>query len=152
MDNRIQAQLSEALFASLARGAPGLLITIRLDSYPGTAFTWLVAKSRNQLLFGADHGTTTLENLVREKRATLQVIQPGNLVYLISGTARMVKERIDAAPFNMGLWALDVVEVKDQSWPGVSVAPLGYLWPADVREEMLKMEKAVFSEMLACED
>ncbi len=44
----------------------------------------------------------------------------------------MIKERMDAAPFNMGGWVLDVTEVKDQSWPGVIVDPLGYVWSNNI--------------------
>jgi hypothetical protein len=42
---------------------------------------------------------------------------------------------------------LRVTEVKDQSWPDVTVRPLAYDWAGDRRAEMLAMEKAVYSEL-----
>jgi hypothetical protein len=43
--------------------------------------------------------------------------------------------------------ALNVSEVKDQSWPGVTVQPLGYQWPPEQREAMLAVEQALYYEM-----
>ena len=45
--------------------------------------------------------------------------------------------------------ALEVREVKDQSWPGVKVQVLGYEWSPEQREVMLAMEQAVYAEMRA---
>lgn len=151
MGSKVSKQLSEPILNALANGAPGLLISIGEGGYPGTAFTWIVAGRRKEVLFGVDHGSATLENLEREGRAAIQVILRENLVYLIYGPVRMVKERLQAAPFEMGAWALEVAAVKDQSWPGVQVNPFGYRWSGEIRDEMLVMEKAVIEEMRACQ-
>jgi hypothetical protein len=151
MGSKVSNQFSDPLLNALFDGAPALLLTVGKDGYPRTAFTWVVSGNRKEVLFGADHGTVTLENLEREGRAAIQIILRENLVYLVKGPVKVVKERLQAAPFKMGAWVLDVKEVKDQSWPAVHVSPFEYTWSDDIRDEMLVMEKAVIEEMRACQ-
>jgi hypothetical protein len=89
-----------------------------------------------------------MANLQRSGQASIQVIGPGDVTYLVKGKARRIKERIDAAaPAVIILYEMDVMGAKDQSWPGVSTTALSYEWPADQREAMLRMEQAVYAEM-----
>lgn len=97
--------------------------------------------------FGADQGSVTLANLERTSRAALQVLGEGGLVYLIRGESTMGRPRIEAAPFPIAMMDLRVTWVKDQSWPGVEVLPLGYRWSPEHREAMQAMERAVYAEL-----
>jgi hypothetical protein len=135
------------LLESLQTGCPALLLTIGADGFPSTAYTWTVALDAVTLRFAADHGSATLANLERESRAALQIISPGNLIFLIKGVTALVKSSIEAAPFKVAMMNLSVREVKDQSWPGVTVQSLGYQWSSEQREAMLAMEQAVYDEM-----
>jgi hypothetical protein len=123
------------------------MLTTGADGIPATAYTWALALDFVTLRFAADHGSATVANLERESRAALQIISPGNLIFLIKGVSAPVKPSIEAASFKMALMALSVHEVKDQSWPGVIVQPLGYQWSPEQREAMLAMEQAVYDEM-----
>jgi hypothetical protein len=145
--SKITPNLPERLLARLRAGAPALLLTGDEAGYPNVAYTWAAAPDVGRVRFGADHGSATLANLQRDGRASLQIVAPGNLVFLVKGTARTLKDRIAAAPFRMALMELAVAEAKDQSWPGVTVAPLSYEWPADQREAMLRMEQSVYAEL-----
>ena len=98
------------------------------------------APDARRVRFGADHGSATLANLQHDGRASLQVVGPGNLVFLVKGAAQTIKDRIAAAPFRLALMELATAEAKDQAWPGVTVAPLAFEWPADRREAMRAME------------
>jgi hypothetical protein len=147
MSPRVTSQLPGPLLNLLQTGCPALLLTIGPDGLPHTAYTWLVALEATTIRFAADHGSTTLANLEREWRASLQIIAQGNFVFLIKGTVRQVKPQIEAAPFKMAMMALQVSEVKNQAWPGVSVQPLAYEWTPDRREKMVAMERAVYDEM-----
>ncbi len=149
--SKITAELPDKLLAVLRAGAPALLLTTGEDGYPNVAYTWAAAPDASHVRFGADHGSATLANLQRDGRASLEVTGHGNLVYLVKGTARSVKDRIAAAPFRIALMEMTVAEAKDQSWPGVTVTPLAYEWPADQREAMLKMEQAVYTELREAE-
>ncbi|MFQ5611610.1 MAG: pyridoxamine 5'-phosphate oxidase family protein [Anaerolineae bacterium] len=147
MSPRVTDYLPDPLFALLKEGCPALLLTVGEDGYPATAYTWAAALQPTTVRFGADHGSATLANLERAERASLQVIQRENLIFLIKGNTSPVKTQIEAAPFKIAMLALEVTEVKDQSWPGVSMQPLAYEWAAGQRDEMLAMEQAVYAEM-----
>ncbi len=146
MNPRIISQLPPALLEALRIGAPALLLTNGADGYPHTAYTWAVALDAVSLRFAADQGSATLANLERESAAALQIIR-GDLIFLIKGITALVKSQIEAAPFKVAMMALTVREVKDQSWPGVVVQPLGYHWPPEQQEAMQAMERAVYEEM-----
>jgi hypothetical protein len=140
-------QLPDTLLSVLRAGCPALLLTVGIDGFAHTAYTWVVGLDATTLRFAADHGSSTLANLEREQRAALQIISQENLIFLIKGAATPVKLQLEAAPFKIALWALAVREVKDQAWPGVTVQPLGYEWPLEQRAAMLAMEQAVYAEM-----
>jgi Pyridoxamine 5'-phosphate oxidase len=139
--------LPNKLLIHLRMGAPALLLTMGGDGYPNLAYTWAAAPDARRVRFGADHGSATLANLQRDGRASLQFVGPGNLAFLVKGAARTIKDRIAAAPFRIALMEIVVAEAKDQSWPGVTVSPLTYEWPADRREAMLEMEQSVYAEL-----
>ena len=96
--SKITAELPDKLLAHLRAGAPALLLTTGEDGYANVAYTWAAAPDAGRVRFGADHGSATLANLQRDGRASLQIAAPGNLVFLVKGTARTLKDRIAAAP------------------------------------------------------
>lgn len=147
VSSRITAQLPQSLLEVLAQGCPALLLTVGADGFPATAYTWAAAPDATTVRFGADHGSATLANLERDARASLQFIGRGNLIYLVKGAARLIKPQIEAAPFKIAMLALAVAEVKDQSWPGLTVQPLAYEWLPEQREQMLAIERAVYAEL-----
>lgn len=147
MSSRVTTELPNSLLGALKKGCPALLLTVGNDSFPSTAYTWVVATTPSTIHFGADHGSVTLANLERDRRASLQIISQNNLIYLVKGTTSQIKSQIEAAPFKIAMMALQVVEVKDQSWPGVTVKPLGYEWDAEQKDKMQAMEQAVYTEM-----
>ena len=144
---KITPDLPDKLLAYLRLGAPALLLTLGEDGYPNAAYTWAAAPDARRVRFGADQGSATLANLQRDGRASLQIVAPGNGVFLVKGTTRILKDRLTAAPFRIALMEMAVAEARDQSWPGVTVTPLAYEWPADQREAMLMMEQAVYAEL-----
>ncbi len=149
MSSRVTTYLPPHLLNLLKQGFPALLLTIGVDNFPNTAYTWAVAPEATTVRFGADYGSSTLSNLERKQQASLQIIGAGNLVYLVKGSVTKVKPQIEAAPFKIAMMALQVTEIKDQSWPNVNVLPLAYQWNAELKTEMLAMEQAVYAEMLA---
>jgi len=140
--------LTERLVGYLRPGAPGLMLTSGADGYPASAYTWVVVMDARCLRFAVDCGSSALENLRRSGQASLQIIGPGDISFLIKGKARQIRQQIEAAaPAAVMLWELDVMAVKDQSWAGVTTTALQYQWPAAQREAMHKMEQAVYAEM-----
>jgi hypothetical protein len=140
-------ELPGRLLSYLSAGAPVLLLTTGEDDFPNTAYTWTVALNARRVRFAADLGSATLANLYRTRRAALQIIGPDNLLFIVKGTAREVKERIASTPLRVAMMELDIVAVKDQSWRQATVAPLAYEWKDDLSEAMRAMEQEVFAEM-----
>ncbi|MCE9568973.1 MAG: hypothetical protein K8R10_03025 [Rhodocyclales bacterium] len=148
MIGNITPTLPDKLYGYLRPGAPALMLTTGVDAYPTSAYTWVVSLDHKRLRFGVDVGGSAMTNLDRSGQASLQIIGPGDVSYLVKGRSRRIKERIDAsAPASIMLYEMDVMGAKDQSWTGVSTTALMYEWPAEQREAMLKMEQAVYAEM-----
>jgi hypothetical protein len=142
--------LAERLIDYLRPGAPALMLTTGTDGYASSAYAWVVAIDATRLRFAVDLGSSSLDNLQRTGQASIQIIGPGDVSFLVKGKARLIKDRIDAAaPASIMLWEMDVLAAKDQSWPGVKTTALTYEWPAAQREAMLRMEQAVYAEMRA---
>ena len=148
MIGNITPQMPEKLVAYLRPGAPGLLLTAGADGYATSAYTWAIALDDKRIRFAVDVGGSSLSNLQRSGLASIQVIGPGDVSFLVKGKSRLLKDRIDAAaPYAIMIWEMDVMGAKDQSWTGVSTTALMYEWPAEQRAAMLAMEAAVYAEM-----
>jgi hypothetical protein len=148
MIGNITPTLPQKLVGYLRPGAPALVLTTGADGYPSSAYTWVVSLDDKRLRFGVDHGGSAMANLQRTGQASIQIIGPGDVSYLVKGRSRQIKDRIAAAePASIMLFEMDVMGAKDQSWSGVSTTALMYEWPAERREAMLKMEQAVYAEM-----
>jgi hypothetical protein len=148
MIGNITPTLPDKLVGYLRPGAPALLLTSGADGYATSAYTWSLALDARRVRFAVDVGGSSMSNLQRSGLASIQVIGPGDVSFLVKGKARLLRERLAAAePYSIQLWEMDVMGAKDQSWTGVSTTALMYEWPAEQREAMLKMEQTVYSEM-----
>ena len=144
----IASELPDGLFDYLSAGALSIVMTVGEDGYPTDAFTWAAAVDKKRVRFGADHGSKTLKNLERDARAAVQIIGPENMVFLVKGKCRQVKERIDAAlPLESSMWEMEVMGARDQSWPSASPLPFAVQWSGKDRGKLVRMEQDVFQEM-----
>jgi hypothetical protein len=147
VSNLVTPEMPQKLLDYLRPGAPALLLTTGVDGYPSSAYTWVVALDARRLRFSVDVGGSGHANLKRSGLAGLHLMGPG-LAFLVKGRARFLKARIDAAaPASMELFELEVMGARDQSFPGVTVRPLAYEWPAGQGAAMGRMEQAVYTEM-----
>ncbi len=151
MIGNITPTLPQKLVGYLRPGAPALMLSSGADGYATSAYTWAIAIDDQRIRFAVDVGGSSMTNLQRSGQASIQVIGPGSVSFLVKGKSRLIKDRIDAAaPYSIMIWEMDVMGAKDQSWTGVSTTALMYEWPAEQREAMLKMEQAVYAEMRDC--
>lgn len=141
------AALPDRLAGLLRAGAPAMVLSVGADGFSHAAMTWAVAPGPDRVRFIADHASTTLANLRRDGRASLQVIGGDDLVALIKGPVRERRARVEAAPFPMAMWEMTVAEVKDQSWGPVTVSPLTYEWRGPDAEALRRIEQAVLAEL-----
>lgn len=148
MIGNITPRMPDRLVAYLRPGAPGLLLSSGADGWPTSAYTWVIALDALRLRVAVDAGGSTLANLQRSGQAAVQLIGEHDMTFLVKGRARELAPRLAAAaPYAIGLWEVEVTGAKDQSWPGVATTALAYTWPAEQREAMLAMERAVYAEM-----
>jgi hypothetical protein len=135
------------IFTALQSGLPAILITVDEDGFGHAVMTWAVALRPDCVRFVADHRSRTLANLHRTGKAGVEIIARGNVLAMIKGAARQIRERVDAAPFGMAMWELAVAEVRDQAWENVVVSPLAFEWVGSKADEMRRVEQAVLAEL-----
>jgi hypothetical protein len=131
----------------LREGTPSVLVTVGEDGWGHAAMTWAVAVAPDRVRFGVDHATRTSANLERTGKAALEVVARDNIILLLKGPARMVRPRIESAPFAMSMWEVELTELKDQQFAGVVVAPLRFEWTGARAREMQAVERAILSEL-----
>ncbi|MDJ0818735.1 MAG: pyridoxamine 5'-phosphate oxidase family protein [Desulfobacterales bacterium] len=140
--------MPDRLVNYLNSGAPALLLTAGSDGYPSSAYSWAVALNEKCVRFAVDDGGTAMVNLKHSGLAGLHIIGPDNMAYLVKGSAKQIKDRIEAmSGGEMSLWEMQLIGARDQSYPGVTPKPFTYEWPADQKDAMEQMEQAVFAEM-----
>ncbi len=145
--SRSKRRLSYRLAEYIAQGTPGQLITFGEGGYPQTSFTWVVTTAIHLLRFGADQGSESLADIERSGRAAVQIVTDEGQPYLIRGTAAVAHDSIESTPFPMALIEMEIEEVLDQSWLGVSVTPFDYQWSPERQQEMTEVQQAVYTEM-----
>ena len=70
------------------------------------------------------------------------------MLFLIKGQAHFISDPIEMASLSVLIAEMSEMQIKDQSWKGVSVTPLAYQWPAGQSKRMEKMEDALFDQMM----
>lgn len=141
--NELPAPLAEAL----RQGAPVFVLTNGTDGFPNAALTYALALDAARVRFCIDAKTATHRNLENDARAALQIVGAENRVCLVKGVVRRVRAEMTSKGTPSALFELQVSQVKDQAWHGVTVAPLTYEWDEPNRAQMLALEQAVFAEM-----
>ncbi|MFN8471692.1 MAG: pyridoxamine 5'-phosphate oxidase family protein [Anaerolineae bacterium] len=144
--------LPPRLLAFLSGGAPAILASTGADGWPHLVMTWVVARDAWTVRVAVDVGSTTQANLERSGAATVQILGPDNLIFLVKGRARTVKPQLDAAPFPICMLELMVFEVKDQAWPVAAISPLRFEWQEEGRPALEDMERRILAEMREWEE
>jgi hypothetical protein len=147
LNSRAKKLLSYKLADYIALGTPGQALTVDESGFPHTSFTWVTTNSIHLLRFGVDHESPSMANIDRSGLAAVQIVTDEGQPYLIKGVAAIANSRIESAPFAMALAEMEILEVLDQSWIGVSVNPFDYEWAPEDQDEMLEIQRAVYKEM-----
>ncbi len=115
MIGNISPTLPAKLLGYLRPGAPALMLSCGADGYATSAYTWALAVDDKRLRFAVDVGGSSMTNLQRSGQASIQVIGPGSVSFLVKGKSRLLKERIDAAaPYSIMIFEMDVMGAQDQ--------------------------------------
>lgn len=121
--------------------------TVGPDGAPNTApLSLIYAKDPKTLLVATLRNTTTANNLRRDGRVSLEVIQGDDLVVGIQGTMRLIKEPMDCSEA-MALWEMRVERVKQDTSPAQRVIQGPAAVPRSEKAEAF--EKAGVAELKA---
>jgi|UniRef100_A0A7C5ALX7 general stress protein 26 len=121
--------------------------TVGPDGAPNTApLSLIYAKDPKTLLVATLRNTTTAQNLRRDGRISLEIIQGDDVVLGIQGTMRLLKEPMEFSDA-MALWEMRVEKVKQDTSPAQRVIQ----GPASVprSEKAEAFEKAGVAELKA---
>ncbi|KXH69703.1 MAG: hypothetical protein AM326_05010 [Candidatus Thorarchaeota archaeon SMTZ-45] len=85
-----------------------VIATVDEDGYPRTApFHWIVAKDKKTLKVAVNPRHVTYENIKRDGRVMVCVLDQGNIAIGIKGRAQIIKEDMKSIP-----WLITMVEIK----------------------------------------
>lgn len=141
------SRLSGKLFSYLNRGGPALLATVGVDGWAHAVMSWAVAPDPERLRFAVDHGSTTLKNLERSGKVTVQIVGADNILVLIKGDAVQVQKRIQTVHFRLALWETVAWVAQDQTWDRVIVQPPSYQWVGPSADALRRAEEDVLAVM-----
>jgi hypothetical protein len=111
-------QLPQSVINYIRGGRIVIIATADADGRPNSApFSWVVAVDTQRVRFAANHGIATLENVRRNGYASLTITAP-DLHYTFRGSARVIKENVEAIPFPAAVVEVTVEDVKDDSLIG----------------------------------
>jgi flavin reductase (DIM6/NTAB) family NADH-FMN oxidoreductase RutF len=140
-------QIPEALLTVLRVGVPALLLTVDEDNLPHTAFTFAATAHPDRIAVVVDEGSRTLANIERTSKASVQIIAPGNLVYLLKGSVRISETRLASSPAPSRRAEIALTWVKNQAWREIAVTPLTYEYSALARARLEEAAPRLFAEL-----
>ena len=141
--------LPDQLYSKLKKGLACVMATVGADEFPHIGFAWAAARDSNTIWFAVDTHSRARANIQRTRKAALEIVAPGNLLYLVQGDCAIVKEDIDAPPLAMSIAEMQVRDVRDQSWAGVQVAPLAFRFEGKGADKFIAAEKKALAALIA---
>ncbi|NBD22821.1 PNPOx family protein [Paenibacillus glycinis] len=115
--------LSDDLYGALNREPFVLLHTIDADSGSPTssAISWIYAVNRTTLRFAIDGRSRLSVNMASKTEVSVTLFAPGT-VQTIYGTARLVTEALEAVPFKLVCYDIDIADVRDAMFYGARLS------------------------------
>jgi hypothetical protein len=116
-------ELPQEAFELLNRGITTAVIsTVDEDGFPRTApFHWIVAKDKKTLRVGVIPKHKTYENMLRDGKVMVCVIDEGNISLGIKGIAKVIKDRMESTSRLTSIAEIKIDEVKSDALPTVPI-------------------------------
>jgi len=122
-------ELPEDAFSLLQKGITTAVIsTIDQDGYPRTApFGWITAKEKTTLRVGMSPNHRTFENISRDGKVMVCIMDEGNIGLGIKGDAKVIKDNMKTASWEVSVVEINLIEVKSDA---METAPItqGVRW------------------------
>ena len=123
MPNKILGnEIPEEAVSLLQKGiTTAIIATVDKDGYPRTTpFGWITAKDKATLRVAVNPNHRTFENISRDGKVMVCVIDEGNISLGIKGNAKVIKERMESPSWHVSIVEINVLEVKSDAliaWP-----------------------------------
>ncbi len=110
-------ELSQEAFSLLNKEITTVVIaTVDEDGCPRTApFHWIVAKDKKTLRVAVNPRHVTYENIKRDGRVMVCVLDQGNTAIGIKGRAKIIKNDIESVPWTITMVEIGIDEVKSDA-------------------------------------
>lgn len=122
MANQVEPKLIKPLVDELQKERFVTLATIDHESAgPNvSAISWLLAKDDQTIYFAVDNRSRIIANIKNNDKAVINLIA-NESTYSISGTASVLKEKLDDVPLKLALVELKITEVRDVMFYGSKI-------------------------------
>jgi uncharacterized pyridoxamine 5'-phosphate oxidase family protein len=122
MANQVEPKLIKPLVDELQKERFVTLATIDHESAgPNvSAISWLLAKDDQTIYFAVDNRSRIIANIKSNDKAVINLIA-NESTYSISGTASVIKEKLDDVPLKLALVELKITEVRDVMFYGSKI-------------------------------
>ncbi|WP_394232658.1 pyridoxamine 5'-phosphate oxidase family protein [Niallia oryzisoli] len=126
MANQVEPELTKPLFDFLQKERFVLLATIDFETGGSnvSAISWVLAKDEKTILFAVDNRSRIVTNIKQNPKIVINVIA-NESTYSISGSASVMKEKMEDVPLKLAQIQMDIDEVRDVMFYGskITVAP-----------------------------
>ena len=139
-------KLSNEVLEIINRQATIVVVaTVDEDGSPRTApFGWVHAKDDRTLRFSTSRGHDTYENIVRDGRVMICLIEEGNVAISIKGNARVYEEKLSVLE-HCAIIEVDITGIKNDV---TSVARVISGITCEIDEKYFEMTKSVYTELM----
>ena len=112
--------LNEKLYKSM-RGLTPIVFSTSNNNKPYTTFiTWAVAKDENTIRVAISTNSKTVENIKSNPNVCFEIFDKDTALS-VSGTAKILTEKIEDIPFPVSVIEIKVEEITNNLFPGGNV-------------------------------
>lgn len=139
-------KLSQEVMDIINRQATIVVVaTVDEDGSPRTApFGWIYAKDGGTLRFSTSRAHDTYDNIIRDGRVMICLIEEGNVAISIKGNARICKDKLSVLE-HCAMIEVNITGVKNDV---TSVARVISGITCEINERYLEMTKGVYAELM----
>ena len=122
-----------------------VIATVDEDGYPRAApFHWVVAKDKKTLRVAVNPRHVTYENIKRDGKIMVCVLDQGNIAIGIKGRARVIKDDMENIPWLITIVEIEIDEVKSDALAWV---PIKHGVRFETTEQVTDLDRRAFDEL-----
>jgi hypothetical protein len=134
-------ELPEDAYNLLQKGITTAVIsTVDQDGYPRSApFGWITAKDKTTLRVGMSPNHRTFENISRDGKVMVCIMDEGNIGLGIKGDAKVIKKNMKTSSWEVSVVEINLIEVKSDA---METSPItqGVRWYSTPEEHKIDLK------------